>query len=177
MLTQPRLNLLPLLLALLSTTSLTACRKEKTEPASAVVLVSPEEAKRSAEAARKSLDELQPAFAALKDELTGLHQEFDPLPPGLPGFGETRSKFYSLSIALGALSAKPAWLSGRIDAAAQSRSRVELEAIAKDITDTQAQVRQAGGALGQLRQQVKPFHDEAAIRMEALQARGKTTCE
>ena len=177
MLSQSRLHLLPLLLVLLSTGSLTGCRKEKAEPPRPALALSAEEAKRSAEGARQSLEDLKPAFAALSEKLAALHREFDPLPPGLPGFGETRSRFYSLSIALGALSAKPSWLSGRIDAAAKSRDGAELTAIAKEITDTQVQVREAEGALGKLREQVAPFKDEAAIRMEALQARGKTTCE
>lgn len=154
-----------------------ACRKEKTESAPVIATVSAAQAQQSAAAARKSLDALVPAFSALNEKLGALHREYDPLPPGLPGFGETRSRFYAFSVALGAMSSKPAWLTGRLDAAAKARDGAELAAIEKDIAETRAQLEKADERAAQLLQEVKPFKDEAAIRFERAQALGKASCE
>ncbi len=177
MLAEPRLKMLPILLALLSTSALVACRKDKPEKASPVVVASPEEVQRGATTARQALEALEPALTALNQKLTGLHKEFDPLPPGLPGFGETRSRFYSMSIALGSLSAKLPWLSRRIDAAVNARDRAELDAISKDIAETQGQVRQADGVAAQLLEQVQPFKKAAEEKAEEMQAFGKNSCD
>jgi hypothetical protein len=171
----PSRLVLVLSLTLLSQSSLAACSKSKPEHVAPTVDAS--ELQRRAEDARRSLKALEPAFAPLSAKLRALHEEFDPLPPGLEGFGETRSRFYTLSIAVGAMTAKPAWLSGRIDAAVKAKDLAELSAISKEIDETHAQLRQAEERAAELSQQVQPFKNAALRRMEELQARGKTSCE
>lgn len=116
-------------------------------------------------------------LTALNGKLTALHAEFDPLPPGLPGFGETRARFYAVSIGLGTLGSKLPWLSSRVDAAIASGSGAELQAVVEDVAQTQAQAREAERATAELLQQVQPFKQRAAERMDQLQAFGQTTCQ
>jgi hypothetical protein len=172
-----RSKLLAISLALLSTSALVSCRKDKTESDQATALADPARVQRRAGEVRQSLKTLEPAFAALNQKLGALHREFDPLPPGLPDFGETRSRFYTLSIALGAMSAKPSWLAGRIEAAVMARDLAELSAISKEITETQAQLQQADARAAELLVQVQPFKKAATEKAEELQAFGKTKCE
>ncbi|RYZ02723.1 MAG: hypothetical protein EOO73_30645 [Myxococcales bacterium] len=177
MLAESRLKKLTLLLAFVSAGSLGACRKDEASSGKPATVASSAEVQRRAEAARRALETLRPAFASLNQKLGALHHEFDPLPPGLPDFGETRSRFYTLSVALGAMTAKPSWLAGRIDAAVAARDAAELSAISKEIADTQAQLRQAEARAAELLQQVQPFKRAAAEKAEELQAFGKTKCE
>lgn len=172
----PSRLVLVLSLTLLSQSSLAACSKSK--PEHVAPTVSAAELQRRAEEARRSLKAVEPAFAPLIAKLSALHQEFDPLPPALEGFGETRSRFYALSITVGAMTAKPSWLSGRIDAAFKARDLAELSAITREIEETHSQVRHAEVRAAELSQQVQPFKNAALRKMEELQARGKTSsCE
>jgi hypothetical protein len=176
-LAESRSNLLPVLLALLSACAVVACRKDKTETAPPTALADPTQVHGRANEARQSLKALDPAFAGLSQKLSALHREFDPLPPGLPNFGETRSRFYALSVALGALTAKPSWLSGRIESAVEARDLAELSAISREIMETQTQLQQADVRAAELLLQVQPFKKAAAEKAEELQAFGKTKCE
>lgn len=164
------------LLVLLALPSLSACRKHdtpkiETKPADPVVL------KREADAARQSLDGLRPLLAAQNAKFAELHRQFDPLPPGLPGFGETRGTFYAVDEGLGRLTTKLSWLSGRIDTAVQAGNLAELRQISQDIERTSADIQKVDRFGLELAEQVRPFQQEAAIKLERLQALGKTTCE
>lgn len=170
-------TLLTALLLLGASGSVAACAKGSTEKATKEVAVSDAELQQSAAAARQALDALKPAFSAQSAKIAALHREFDPLPPGLPGFGETRSQFYTTSIAWGALSAKLPWLSSRIDAAVQARSRAELGEVSKEIAETQAQLRRVDEITAELLRRVQPFKKQAAEKLEEQQALGKNSCE
>ncbi|HEX2873865.1 MAG TPA: hypothetical protein VHP33_21565 [Polyangiaceae bacterium] len=164
------------LLVLLALASPSGCRKHDTEkpepkPADPVVM------KREAEAARRSLDGLKPALAVQNAKFAELHREFDPLPPGLPGFGETRGSFYAVDEGLGRLNTKLSWLSGRIDAAVQAGNLAELQQVSKDIARTSTDIQKVERLGLELAEQVRPFQQEAVIKLERLQALGKTTCE
>lgn len=152
-----------------------ACRKHEEQtkaPAAA-----PAEVKRQADAARQSLAGLQPLLAAQNAKFAELHRAFDPLPPGLPGFGETRGSFYAVDEGLGRLNTKLIWLSGRIDAAVQLGDLAELERVSRDIVRTSDDIQKVERLGLELAEQVRPFQQEAAIKLERLQALGKTTCE
>ena len=150
------------------------CRKHDTpkpKPAS------PAEVKRQADSARQSLDGLKPLLAAQNARFAELHRQFDPLPPGLPGFGETRGSFYAVDEGLGRLNTKLIWLSGRIDTAVQDGDIGELEQVSHDIARTSVDIQKVDRLGLELADQVRPFQQEAAIKLERLQALGKTTCE
>jgi hypothetical protein len=164
------------LLLWLALASASACRKHDTakpepKPADPVAL------KREADAARQSLDGLRPLLAVQNAKFAELHRQFDPLPPGLAGFGETRGTFYGVDEGLGRLNTKLSWLSGRIDAAVQAGNLAELQEISKDITRTSADIQKVDRLGLELAEQVRPFQQEALIKLERLQALGKTTCE
>ena len=137
----------------------------------------PAELKRQADSARQSLDGLKPLLAAQNAKFTELHRQFDPLPPGLPGFGETRGSFYAVDEGLGRLNTKLIWLSGRIDTAVQVGDVAELTRVSHDIARTSVDIQKVDRLGLELADQVRPFQQEAAIKLERLQALGKTTCE
>jgi hypothetical protein len=152
------------------------CRKldgEKPKPQPA----NPIELKRQADVARQALDGLKPLLAAQNAKFAELHREFDPLPPGLPGFGETRGTFYAVDEGLGRLNTKLTLLSGRIDTAVQVGDVTELERVSQDIARTSVDIQKVDRLGLELAEQVRPFQQEAAIKLERLQALGKTTCE
>ena len=165
----------PVTVGLLLALALSAgCRTrdaQKPKPAS------PAEVKRRADSARQSLDGLKPLFAAQNTKFAELHREFDPLPPGLPGFGETRGSFYAADEGLGRLNTKLIWLSGRIDTAVQAGDVAELERVSHDIERTSVDIQKVDRLGLELAEQVRPFQQEAAIKLERMQALGKTTCE
>lgn len=152
------------------------CRKheaQKPKPQAA----NPIELKRQADTARQSLDGLKPLLAAQNAKFAALHRDFDPLPPGLPGFGETRGTFYAVDEGLGRLNTKLTLLSGRIDTAVQVGDAAELERVSQDIARTSVDIQKVERLGLELAEQVRPFQQEAAIKLERLQALGKTTCE
>lgn len=153
---------------------LPACHKGSADKASAS---HPAQLKRSAESAKKALAELEPPLNALRATFAALHQQFDPLPPGLPGFGETRAKFYTTAEGLGMMSTKVPWLSGRIDAAEKAGDRAALQEISRDIAHTHEEIRQVDRIALELLHEVQPFKKLAAEKADELQALGKTTCE
>src|SRR6186713_931046 len=118
------------LLALLVAGSLLGCRKETATKAHKPAVTNPAELQRSAAQAKQALEGLKPQLSALNTTLAELHQQYDPLPAGLPGFGETRGKFYATAEGLGMMNASLPWLSERIDAAVKSGDGEALAAIA-----------------------------------------------
>lgn len=169
MLVPPRFLLVVSLVAALG---LSACGKSKprAQPNRA-------ELERSAAQAKQSLAGLEKPLGMVNDAYRALHHEFDPLPPGLPGYGDTRAKFYAVDNAIGTMNAKLPWLAGRIDAAVKAGDSAGLKAISEDIVSTRDQVKQAEQIAVELREQVKPFHALAVQKADELELRGKLTCD
>lgn len=164
------------MLVWLALASASGCRKHDTakaepKPADPVAL------QRETDAARQSIERLKPLLAVQNAKFAELHRQFDPLPPGLPGFGETRGSFYAVDEGLGRLNTKLSWLSGRIDGALQAGNLAELQQISQDIARTSADIQKVDRLGLELAEQVRPFQQEALIKLERLQALGKTTCE
>lgn len=170
-----RVRMVPVSMILLAFSSLSACRRESAEKTgqTEVKVRTDAEIQRIAQAAKQSIDGLKAPLSGLQTKIAALHQQFDPLPPDLPGFGETRGKFYSTSIGLGTMSTKIPWLLGRIDSAVKSKDAAELEAIEKDIARMQEEIRQVEKITLELLHQVLPFKKMA----EELDAREKSACE
>jgi hypothetical protein len=170
-----RLRIAPLLLILLAGSALDACRKKTTEPVTkpAAVKKRPEEIKRDAEAATKALEGLKTPMNDLTAKFMALHKVYDPLPPALPGFGETRAKFYSAAEGLGMMTAKIPWFSSRIDDAVKAQDGAELAAISKDIAHTYDELRVVDRISIELLHEIQPFKQ----KMDDVQASGKNACE
>lgn len=162
----------PLSLALLTLVSLQACHKETKAPPKRTVVSDPVELQRSAAQARQALEGLKPQLSALNATLAELHQQYDPLPPGLPGFGETRGKFYATAEGVGMMNASLPWLASRIDAAVKSGDSAALAAVASDITQRYDEVRQVDRVTLELRHEVLPFKNKIEDRLL-----GKSSCE
>lgn len=158
---------------LLAAASLAACHKDKAAKPNKAAVTDPAQLQRSAAQAKQALEGLKPQLSALNATVAELHQQYDPLPPGLPGFGETRGKFYATAEGLGMMNASLPWLSGRIDAAVKSGDGAELAAVAKDITLKYDEVRQVDRITLELRQEVRPFKN----KVEDFQLSGKSSCE
>jgi hypothetical protein len=163
---------MPFWLALLVAGSLLSCRKETAGKANKPAVTNPAELQRSAARAKLALEGLKPQLSALNTTLAELHQLYDPLPPGLPGFGETRGKFYATAEGLGMMNASLPWLSDRIDAAVKSGDGEALTAIASDINHKYDEVRQVDRITLELRHEVLPFKN----KVEDFQL-GKSSCE
>lgn len=161
----------------LTASSLVACRKSKPQDKSATATVnkSPAELKKLAESAQKSLQGLNTPVAELRTRVAELHKEFDPLPPGLPGFGETRSEFYTTAEGVGMMSQKLLWLSQRLDAAVKANDATELDAVSKDIDKTYQEVKTADLISIALIHKVQPFKKAHEVLVEDVVKQGK--CE
>jgi hypothetical protein len=166
----------PVLTLLLAFGPLVACHKDKPQPAKAAVK-SPAEIKKLADSARQSLAKLEPPLAAMKARFEDLHKEFDPLPPGLNGFGETRSEFYAAAEGLGMLSAQLTSLSGRVDAAVKAGDSAALDQINKDIDRTYAQVAKVDRISIELFHRVQPFKKAHEVKVEEILAKGQNKCD
>ncbi|HYP76054.1 MAG TPA: hypothetical protein VER12_08870 [Polyangiaceae bacterium] len=155
---------------------LAACHKqapEKPRPAAVVVKKSPEELKKLADSATESLEGLKPSLTALNDKFKALHVQFDPLPPDLPDFEQTRGKFNSADEGLGRMNAKIPWLASKVDAAVKAGDGAELEDISKSIANTYADIPQVNQVAMELLHEVRPF-----IKMaEQYEANKKASCE
>jgi hypothetical protein len=167
-----RLRLLPALLLAFTASSLVACHKDQPQKAK-VVVKSAAELERDAHAARQALAGLKPLVEALNGKLVALRQQFDPLPPGLPGFGETRARFYATAEGIGRMNAKLPWLSGRIDAALKAGDSAELGEITKDIAHSYDEVQHVERIATELGRDVEPFKRV----VEDAWVTGKTSCE
>lgn len=166
------LTLLPLLAA---TAALPACRKKSpaTNKPPAAQVASPAELAHDAEVAKQSLQGLKPLVSALNQQFEELHQKYDTLPPALPGFGETRGKFYATAEGLGTMNAKLVWLSGRIDSALKAGDRAALAETSQDIAHTYDEVRQVDRITAELVREMPPFLQQA----ERSQTDGLSSCE
>jgi hypothetical protein len=167
-LTGYRSGLVPLLTLALAATGLSACNRSKPQEKSttAAVKKSPAELKQLADTAKEGLNGLEGPLTSLQERITELHKEFDPLPPGLIGFGETRSEFYSLSEGVGTLQAKVRWLSGRLDSATKAGDATELEQLTKDIGKTYDEVAEAARMSIALVHKVQPFKTAREVKVE-----------
>jgi hypothetical protein len=156
--------------------ALAGCRKDKPQDKSAqAAKKSPAELKKLADSAKQSLEGLSAPVAALRTRIAELHKEFDPLPPGLPEFGETRSEFYTTAEGVGMMSQKLLWMSQRLDAAIKAGDGVELEAVSKDIDKTYQEVKTADQISIALIHKVQPFKKALEVRVEDVLGNGK--CE
>jgi hypothetical protein len=135
------------------------CRKQSAEPRPTTITVA--EAADRAARARAALRGLEPKLATAGAAMAGLHREFDPLPPGLPGFGPTRSKFYATAEGVGMLGAKLPWLSARIDSAEKARDGAALSSLSLDIERVDAQLGRVERLAVELLHEVQPFKSVA----------------
>lgn len=168
----PRLRMTSLLGLAVIAGALVACHRDPPQKAKAVVK-NPAQLQRDAQSARQALAGLEPLMEALNGKITALRQQFDPLPPGLPGFGETRGRFYATVEGVGRMNAKVPWLSGRIDADLKVGDSADLAEVAKDIAHTYDEVRLVEQIAADLRQEVEPFKHV----VEDAVVTGKASCE
>ncbi|MES1186172.1 MAG: hypothetical protein ABUL60_20330 [Myxococcales bacterium] len=169
-------RILPALLLLLVIAALPACHKKRATSSSQappVKVANPAELGRNADAAKESLEGLKPLVAALNKQFEELHHKYDTLPPALPGFADTRGKFYSTAEGLGTMNAKLVWLSGRIESALKAGDGAALAETGRDITHTYDEVRQVERVTAELVQEMPPFLQQA----EQAQANGLRSCE
>src|SRR6478735_2772085 len=155
-----RLRIAQGLMILIAGGSFVACHKKgppPPKPEPVVVKKSPEEMKKLADAANKSLEGLKPLLAALNAKYDSLHKQFDPLPTDLPEFGETRSKFYAADEGIGRMNAKLSWASNQIDAADKSGNGAQLEEISQSLARTYDDVKEADQLALELMHEVMPF--------------------
>ena len=155
---------------------LVGCRKDKPRDKGAqAVKKSPEQRKKLAASAKQSLEGLNAPMAELRARIAELHKEFDPLPPGLPEFGETRSEFYTTAEGVGMMNQKLIWLAQRLDAAVKAGDDVELDAVSKDIDKTYQEVKTADQMSIALIHKVQPFKKALEVRVQDVLGKGK--CE
>jgi hypothetical protein len=93
------------------------------------------ELKQSLDGLRKQLDELTTKFGELRKQV-------DALPPDLPGYSETRAKFYGTEEGRGVTDLKVTLMAGRLDAASSAGKSADLEPLAKDIAQTYGELRE-----------------------------------
>lgn len=153
--------------------ALGACHKDQPQKAKVVVLKNPARLQRDAESAQQALAELKPLVETLNGKIATLRRQFDPLPPGLPGFGETRGRFYATAEGVGRMNAKLPWLASRIAAALETGDSTELGEVAKDIAHAYDEVRHVDRIVDDLSRDVEPFKH---VVEEAL-VTGKASCE
>jgi len=155
--------------------SFVACQKKTAppppKPEPVVVKKSPEEMKKLADSATKSLEELKPLMTALNAKFDALHKQFDPLPTDLPEFGETRSKFYAADEGIGRMNAKLSWGASQLDSAVKSGNGAQLEEVAQSLARTFDDVKEADQLALELMHEVMPFTrmaDNYAANMKAM---------
>jgi hypothetical protein len=168
-----RLRIAPLLLLSFAAGAPVACHENEPHKAKVAVVKNAAELERDANAARQALAGLTPLVHALNGNIAALRQQFDPLPPGLPGFGETRARFYATAEGIGRMNAKLSWLSGRIDAALKAGDSAELGEISKDIAHSYDEVKMVERIVTELGRDVEPFKH---VVEDAL-VTGKSSCE
>ena len=169
-------RLVPLALLFMSVSPWLGCHKEPTPQANKttrVKVTNPAELARKAESAKQSLATLKPRLGALDSQFEELHRKYDTLPPALPGYGETRGKFYATAEGLGTMNAKLVWLSGRIDSALAAGDGAALEEASRDIAGTYGEVQQVERIALELNREMPPFLQMA----EQSQANGRSSCE
>lgn len=117
----------------------------------------------SAQSVRQSLDGLTNELRALTAKFVALREKVEAVPPEVPGFREARARFYAIEEGRGTMDGKAAWLSARLDAAASTGNRQELQQVEKEIARTYREVRQ----IEQLH--VELLHQMMAFQRVALQ--------
>lgn len=136
---------------LIGINSLAACKKqEKAQDKSVQAAV-------DAEAVKKSLEGLKPALAGVNTKFASLHKQVDVIPANVPGFADTRSKFYATDEALGVMGPKLEWLSGRLDSATKTKNNEELLQVKKDIDKTYKELAEIDGIGLQVLHEVLPY--------------------
>lgn len=151
MVVRSRLQIVMCVLGLLAAAgSLDGCKKEKPQEKPAEVAV-------DSEAVKKSFDGLKPALAALNTKFTNLRKKVDVIPANVPGFADTRAKFFATDEALGVMGPKLDWLSGRLDSALKTKNREELAKVSKDIDKTYAELAEMDGIALQVLHEVLPY--------------------
>jgi hypothetical protein len=156
--------------------SFVACHKDAPAPKPKPVVIkkSPAELKQLADSATQSLEGLKPLLGALNAKFTSLHQQFDPLPPDLPGdFGIVRSRFYSADEGVGRMNAKIPWLASQLDAAIKAGDGAQLEEISNSIARTYNDVPQVDQIATELFHEVMHYTRVA----EHYQADKKAMCD
>jgi hypothetical protein len=108
---------------LASAGSLAGCHKAGADKAKVAEL------KQSLDGFRKQLEDLTAKFGDLRKQI-------DALPQDLPGYSETRAKFYGTEEGRGITDVKLTLMAGRLDAAASSGNSAELEQLSKDVAQT-----------------------------------------
>ena len=168
-----RLRIAAVLVLGFATGALVGCHKDPPRKAKAEVVKNAAELERDAKTAQQALAGLKPVVEALNAKVAVLRRQFDPLPPGLPGFGETRGRFYATAEGVGRMNAKLSWLSGRHDAALKAGNGAELGEVAKDIAHSYDEVRKVEKIVAELAHEVEPFQHVA----EDALVTGKSSCE
>ena len=123
--------------------------------------------KAKVEELRQSLAALQKQSADLKTRFMELRKQFETVPTDLPGFMELRGKFYAIEEGRGITDTKVMLLSGRLDTAAGSGNRDEVQQIAKEIAQTYDELRQLDELYVKLLHQVMSFQRQAAQQKQA----------
>jgi hypothetical protein len=169
-------RLVSLALLFMSVGPLPGCHKESTpkvNKATRAKVTNPAELAHKAESAKQSLAGLEPRLGALNRQFEELHRKYDTLPPALPGYGETRGKFYATAEGLGTMNSKLVWLSGRIDAALEAGDSAALEDAARDVAHSHEEVQKVERVALELGREMPPFLQMA----EQSQVNGLSSCE
>jgi hypothetical protein len=169
-------RLVPLALLFMSLGPLLGCHKESTarvDKATRAKVTNPAERARKAESAKQSLAGLEPRLGALNRQFEELHRKYDTLPPALPGYGETRGKFYATAEGLGTMNTKLVWLSARVDSALEAGDDAALEETARDIAHSYDEVQKVERVALELGREMPRFLQIA----EQSQADGLSSCE
>lgn len=121
----------------------------------------------SGEAVKQSLEKLKNQLAGLKTRFMDLRTRVESIPPDLPGFGETRARFYAAEEGRGTTDGKAAWLSGRLDAALASGNGEELQQISNDIAGSYQDIRKIDELYVKLLHEIMSFQRMARDQEQA----------
>jgi uncharacterized membrane protein len=147
-----RSRLAPLLIGLLASAgALAGCHKAAADKAKVADI------KQSLDGLRKRLDDLTTKFADLRKQIDGL-------PPDLPGYSETRAKFYGTEEGRGVTDLKLTLMAGRLDAASTSGKSADLDQLSQDVAKTYGELNEFDQLYVTLLHQVMTLQ-----RMEARQ--------
>jgi hypothetical protein len=100
------------------------------------------EAAPRADAVKRDLAGVKSQLGDLTARFTDLRKQVEAVPPNLPGFPETRAKFYATEEGRGVMDAKLTILASQLDAAVSSGKGAELLKVSKDIAETRNELGQ-----------------------------------